>query len=255
MANKDIYNPALMTASGSGGSAISSNPVNVANDLIKSFFGANTSRADASALNKTIKQNISNTTQNTQQSQQQNQQQTTTTNQLSDEDLLNLRNVLARLSGQYAGTVPTNTDFQAMADNVAKGVLQAGMGDIIAQGTNVGAFGGSPQATAANRLSAQATVQGAQAATQAQLQQDSQLQQAIANLTNILKGSSSTAQTDLLGTLTQQGTSSTDQQSREDTISNTQTSQTGQTTDVGNSMFGKTLGQAASLLSGGAIKF
>lgn len=160
--------------------------------------------------------------------------QQTTGQSLADEDIANLRNILANVTGQLTGTVPTNVDFNALSNAAATQVLQQGMGGIIAQGTNVGAYNGTPQADAATKLAAQAQITGATAAANAALTQNQQLLNATSSLTDILKGAQ-TSQASSGTTDTQQAAKGTQSQTTDSTSKTRGTQSTsGQSTSVDN---------------------
>jgi hypothetical protein len=95
------------------------------------------------------------------------------------------------------------------------------MGNVIAAGQNKGAFAGTPQATAAQRISGEAAMQGQVAQTQAELAQQATVANAMTALQSVLKGVVSTGSE----------TSSTAQQQAA-TTSNQQTTEQGTKTDM-----------------------
>lgn len=126
---------------------------------------------------------------------------------LSEADQKVLTDSIAQITGMLSGSEPGVVDHAAVRESAVSQVMEAGMGDVISAGSDARAYAGTPQGTAAERLSSRAVVEGAGQEAQSRLTEYGQLQQALGQLTNILKGATTT--TDVTTDTMQRGTEST----------------------------------------------
>ena len=119
----------------------------------------------------------------------QQSEQTTAMQALSAEDQEMLQQAMAGIMGQLTGAQPGAVDFDAVRQSAVAQAIESGMAGVIQQGSGARAYGGTPQATAAEKVAARAAEEGTQAEAAMRLKEQEQLMTALAGISGILKGS------------------------------------------------------------------
>ena len=136
-----------------------------------------------------------------------------------------------------AGRIEGNMDFSSIREAAVNNAIDAGIGNVIEAGTNVGAYDSSATASAAERLGARAANEGAQAEAAFRLQEQQNVTQTLTGLVNVLKGANETQSTDTSQTNQNDSTQRTDRTATRDsdqsTRAATQSSTTSRTQEDG----------------------
>lgn len=145
------------------------------------------------------------------------------TSTLTGAQQADISSLIGQLTKQLTGEAPTGVNYAGVRDSAVLKVLEEGIGNIIAAGSNQGAYASTPQATAAERLGSRAAVEGANAEATVRLQEQGQLQGAISNLLSILKGATTNVDLENATQGNVSTTSDTTSRSTADTVATTGT--------------------------------